>query len=139
MDGIMDKEKDEFDAGTSEKTTGNSNSKNLYYIKIAQGLFMILAVIWLLFSVISLIRFPGLSTWILACLMIGNAGMLLLVGWGLGSRHRRIYYMALIVLLVNIVLTLTDDFGIYDFIILVLYLVLSGILLATRSLYRNVA
>jgi lysylphosphatidylglycerol synthetase-like protein (DUF2156 family) len=70
--------------------------------------------------------------------MIGNAGMLLLAGWGLGSRHRPIYNMALIVLLVNIVLTLADDFGIYDFIILVLYLVLSGILLATRSLYRDV-
>ncbi len=135
----MDKEEEEFDASTSEKSIDSSNSKNLYYVKIAQVLFMILGVIWLLLSVISLIRFPGLSSWILACLMIGNAGMLSLVGWGLGSRHRRIYYMALIVLLVNIVLTLADDFGIYDFIILVLYLVLSGILLATRSLYRDVA
>jgi hypothetical protein len=56
----MDKEEDEFDASTSEKNIVSSNSKNLYYVKIAQGLFMFLGVIWLIFSVITLIRFPGL-------------------------------------------------------------------------------
>jgi glucose-6-phosphate-specific signal transduction histidine kinase len=68
-------------------------------------------------------------------MMIGNAGMLLFVGWRIGRRRRRIYYMALIVLLVNVALTLADDFGPFDFIILVL----AGILLAARSLYRDAA
>jgi len=126
---------DEFDAAATEKNVDPSNSKKLIYVKIAQALFILGAVIWILFSVISLIRFPGASTSIVACLMVANAGMLLLIGWGLGTRQRRIFYMALAVLVVNVALTLTDDFGLYDLLILILYLVMGGILLATRSLY----
>ena len=105
---------DEFDAAATEKNVDPSNSKKLIYVKIAQALFILGAVIWILFSVISLIRFPGASTSIVACLMVANAGMLLLIGWGLGTRQRRIFYMALAVLVVNVALTLTDDFGLYD-------------------------
>lgn len=130
---------DELDAPTTDKGANESNTDKLIYVKIAQALFIIIAIIWIIFSVISIIRFPGSSTSIVACLMVANAGMLLLIGWGLGRRQRRIFHMALVVLLVNVALTLTDDFGLYDLIILVLYLVLAGILLATRSLYRDVS
>lgn len=128
----------ELDAPANEKRAKQSNSEKLIFVKIAQVLFVVGALIWIVFSVISLIRFPGSSTSIVACLMVANAGMLLLIGWGLGTRQKRIYYMALVVLLVNVTLTLTDDFGLYDLLILLLYLVLAGILLATRSQYHDV-
>ena len=128
---------DELDVPPPDKSVDHSDSEKLILVKVAQALFILSAVIWILLIVISLVRFPGVSTSIVACLMAANAGMLLLIGWGLGSRQKRIYYMALAVLLVNVALTLMDDFGLYDLLILSLYLVLAGILLATRSLYQD--
>jgi len=51
---------------------------------------------------------PGssLTQWIIAILMAGNMGIMLLCGWGLGTGRRWFYFLAVVVLAVNIILTL---------------------------------
>jgi lysylphosphatidylglycerol synthetase-like protein (DUF2156 family) len=102
-------------------------------------LFFLNAVIWLLFGVYTLAnmagRYPGqsMTVWIVGILMLGNCAAMLLCGVGLGKHQKRFFYLALVVLAVNIVLTVTDEFGIFDLITLLIDLALLGLLIATRN------
>ena len=106
----------------------------------SQILFFLNAVIWLAFGVITLARMAAssgqaLTMLIVALLMFGNAGAMLLAGWGLGSRRRVFYFLALGVLAINILLTFTDQFGLLDFLTLLIDVCLLGLLLFTRRIY----
>ncbi len=71
--------------------------------------------------------------WMLFAGMACGAGM---VAAGLGLGRRRVwYYFALAVLAVNIVLTVTDQFGAFDLATLLLDLILLGLLVITRAQY----
>ena len=91
-------------------------------IKIAQGLLLVQAMIWLGF---------GLWTWfrpsatpsmmiILALLMIVNTPIFLGMAWGIGKRIRLAFYLALIFLAIHFILTITDQAGIFDLLIFIL-------------------
>ena len=117
--------------------------KTVNSVKIAQSLFLLNAAIWLAFGIASLARMgsrpsaPVITLWIIAVLMFGNVGAMLLSGAGLGKRQKRWYYFALAVLIVNIILTVTDEFGFFDLVTLVIDLVLLGFLIATRQRYSS--
>ena len=104
-------------------------------IKTARALFYLNAVIWLILGITSLIQIepdstvPDVVLWIIALLMFGNAGAMFLSGIGIQRKNRWYYYFAILVLIVNIILTLTDQFGILDLITLVIDLFLFGILI----------
>ena len=92
-------------------------------LKVAQGLFCLNGAIWLLLSVVSVVRLvtrDAVETWmfwvfgIIAVLMVGNASAMILAGWLLARRQKQIYIFALLLLLVNIVLSFTDQFGLLD-------------------------
>jgi hypothetical protein len=108
-------------------------------IRIAQILLYINAVIWLVLGIFTLLRlsqyYPEsiFAVWIITILMVGNAGMMLLCGWGLGTGHRLFYYLALTVLAVNIILTFTDQFGLLDFLTLLIDLTILALLIAGRQ------
>lgn len=110
-------------------------------VKAAQVLFFILGAVWILFGVASLIRLvnnstnPTVTLWVVAILMFGNAGALLVIGWGIGKQKRLFFYLGIIVLAANIFLTVTDEFGIFDLITLIIDLVLLILLFVTRSRY----
>jgi len=90
-------------------------------------LFVLTAGLWLIFAALGLSRFessPG--KWIVAGLMLANAALLLFVGWGVRTGKHGFYYMALAVVGVNVLLTITDQFGLFD----LLYLAAAGALLA---------
>ena len=53
-----------------------------------------------------------------------------------GRRDRRYYIFGLIVLAGNIFLTITDEFGWFDLIVLILYISLFILLLVSRAHYR---
>ena len=72
---------------------------------------------------------------IVGILMVGNAGAMLVSGIGLGKRSRLFYLFALGVLLVNLVLTVTDEFGLLDLLTGVLDLALLGLLITIRDRY----
>lgn len=111
-----------------------------YPIKVAQVLFLLNAVIWLLFGAVSLARITAsesvqsMTTLVVAILMLGNVGAMLVAGIGIGRRKRLLFYFGIVVLVVNIILTITDQFGLFDLITLALDLILLGLLLITREL-----
>jgi hypothetical protein len=104
---------------------------------LVQTGFYLNAAIWLSFGVWSLIRImnqnpeQGTTTWIVALLMFGNVGAMLICGAGIGTGRVVFYYLAIFVLVVNIILTLTDQFGIFDLITLLIDLILLGILITS--------
>ncbi|MCX6029164.1 MAG: hypothetical protein NT169_07650 [Chloroflexi bacterium] len=120
-----------------------SPSQTPYIVRAAQAVFFLNAAIWLQFGVLSLIRMAGgspdraITAGIVAILMFGNVAAMLLCGVGLGKQQKRFYYLAVAVLVVNILLTVTDQFGVLDFITLVIDVGLLALLIATRSRYLS--
>ena len=110
-------------------------------MNVARWGFVILGVIWFLFGVYSMIRITGGSTslsnfgWIIAGLMFVNGAVLIWIGWGLREARRFYFYLALLVLVGNILLTITDEFGIFDLVTLIIAISLLILLLVTRSKY----
>lgn len=100
-------------------------------------LFAVNAVIWIALGISTLVRMEGqgIAAWVLAGLMFGNAGAMLLSGWGLDQEKKGFFYLAVAILAVNIVLSVTDDFGLFDLTVLLIDLVLLALLIATRTRY----
>jgi hypothetical protein len=69
--------------------------------------------------------------------MLVNAAAMLVAGIGIGRQNRLFFYFAVLVLVLNLVLSLSDWFGIYDFIPLLVSGFLLGLLMATRSFYLS--
>ena len=63
--------------------------------------------------------------------MFGNAAVMLWSGVAIGKRQKRFHALALAVLVINIVLTFTDQFGLFDLLTLLIDVALLGILLAS--------
>lgn len=110
-------------------------------VKVAQALFYLNAVIWLVIGGASLIRLINddsnqvMVFLVIAVMMFGNAGAMAFSGWGIGRTRKWWYVVAVLVLVVNIVLTFTDQFGLLDLITLIIDLVLLGLLWTMRSRY----
>jgi hypothetical protein len=110
-------------------------------VKMAQNLFFLNAIIWLVFGSVSLISMENgdsdriFTLLVIAMMMFGNAGAMAFSGWGIGKARKSSYYLAVAVLIVNIILTVTDQFGIFDLITLIIDLVLLGTLCTVRKRY----
>lgn len=108
-------------------------------LQFAQLLFGLNAGIWLLFGIIFLLRQTGNGSaqqtvfFVIALLMFANGGAMLVSARLLAMRRRIFFFFAIALLLVNIILTFTDQFGVFDLLTLLLDLLLLGILLARRS------
>jgi hypothetical protein len=111
-------------------------------VKAAQGLFYLIGGIWILLGVVYLVRSAGgtpsqsIGVWVISFFMLANATVLLLIGVGIGRRQKRFLYLGILVLAANILLTVTDEFGFFDLITLLIDLGLLGLLVATRSRYE---
>jgi hypothetical protein len=110
---------------------------------LARALFFVNTLLWVLLGVVFLLKLGDANSnqivgyLIVALLMFGNAGAMLVCGVVI-VRPRRIYfYLALAVLAVNIVLTFTDQVGLWDIITLLIDLVLVGLLVAMRRTYTD--
>ena len=112
-------------------------------VALAQALFYLNAAIWLAIGGATVVRISSrhpdqaVTAWIITILMLGNVGAMILAGVGLGQRKRGFFYLALVILGVNIFLTFTDQFGLLDLITLVIDLFLFGLLVITRNLYHR--
>lgn len=110
-------------------------------VRLVQVLFVLDAAIWLAFAVATYLRIlPGIPdqgamTGVMAALMLGNAAALAVAGWGLGRQSLIFYFFAVAVLVVNIVLTVTDQMGLWDWLILALEAVMLGLLLGVGKRY----
>ncbi len=93
-------------------------NKQIIALQILLGLK---ALAWTVFSVlihfiINSGEFYGIL--ILSILMLGNAAIFALLAWKIKTRKKLWIYLALFWTLLNLILTFTDEFGIYDFLIL---------------------
>ena len=113
----------------------------LHTVLIAQWLFFINACVWLIFAVNNILRLENISNtpmiilWVVIILMFANAGALFVTGLWLGRQSKWAYFFALAVLLVNILLTFTDQVGFYDIVTVLLDFVTLGFLLYDRKTY----
>jgi hypothetical protein len=120
--------------------------KSVSLTRMTQALFFFNAAIWLILGITSLLRLANssggqpASLWMVAILMFGNVAALLLCGWGIGTTQKGYFYLAFLVLAINILLTVTDQFGVLDLATLVIDVILLGLLVGAwknRSKVEN--
>ena len=70
---------------------------------------------------------------LLALMMLGNALVMLLCAWLIGKRKKVFYLFSLAVLMVNLLLTFTDQFGGLDLVTLLLGVLVCGIMIFRRE------
>jgi hypothetical protein len=80
---------------------------------------------------------PAITLWVITFLMFGNVGAMLVAGLWLGRQSRWAFIFALALLLVNILLTFTDQVGFFDIITALLDLLLLGLLLFNRKSFSS--
>ena len=124
--------------------TASPNDNMAASVRIARWLFVILGLIWLVFGTWSIIRIGDIGgnisitmLVIIAVLMFINAAVLIWISWGIGRGQRWYYYFGLLALAGNIFLTLTDEFGLFDLIVLIIAIALFILLVVTRSNYLH--
>ena len=108
---------------------------------IARFLFFLNTIIWLALAVYSLLRVAASSgrpanhnpvMILIVILMVGNAAAMLAAGFAISRRIPIFYFFALLILAINILLTFTDQFGVLDFITLLIDLILFFLLLTAK-------
>lgn len=129
---------------SSGELTNHSLEKKPSSVRVARWLFVILGLFWLVFGTWSLLRIGDLEgnvsrpmMIIIVVLMFINAAVLIWISWGIGRSQRWYYYFGLLALAGNIFLTLTDEFGLFDLIVLFIAIALFILLIVTRSNYLN--
>ncbi len=112
---------------------------DFFPVKLAKTLFFLNAGIWLLFGTWSLVRLADQTTAgslaPIAVLMFGNAAAMLVCGLGIGRRKRWFYLLAVALLLFNIILSVTDQFGLFDLVTMLLDLLLLALLIINRPAF----
>ena len=108
---------------------------------IIPTLFFLNAALWIVIGTITMIRrgttvaaFPG-AIWALILLIAGNVITLVICGLLLNSQRRLVYALALAVLAMNVILSVTDEIGLFDVLTLVLNLGTLGLLISFRRAF----
>ena len=85
----------------------------------------------------NIIPSESLAGWVIFILMLINAAAMLAVGIALGRRQKIVYYIALMLLIINIILTVSDQFGLVDFISMIIDALLLLLLFVTPQKYSH--
>ena len=105
-------------------------------LKLTRSLFFINAAVWLAFGIASLffraIDRGSLVRWVITALMIANAAVMFWFGVMIVSRRNWVFFLGILYMALNVVLSITDQFGWIDAIILLLNLCVLGMLFVTR-------
>jgi hypothetical protein len=110
---------------------------------ITKALFFLIGGIWVVFGIVGLIRAgdgafeSSNAAWIIASLMFANACVLIWIGWRLKEGAKRTYMLGIAVLATNILLTLTDEFGFFDLVTLLIDITLVLLLIVDHSTYTS--
>jgi hypothetical protein len=104
-------------------------------------LFLLHALIWVLLGVVSVARMAGqgsaTSVVVVAVLMFVYAAVALWLAWGMWKRRPLLYYLALAALVVNAIMSLTDQVGLWDVLVLFVDVVTLVLLLAARGWFTR--
>jgi hypothetical protein len=106
-------------------------------LKLTRYMFFLNAAVWLAFGVSSLLfrALDGgsLARWVITAMMIANAIVMIWLGVMIVSGRKWVFFLAILYMVLNVVLSITDQFGWIDAIILILNLVVLGMLFVTRQ------
>jgi lysylphosphatidylglycerol synthetase-like protein (DUF2156 family) len=110
-------------------------------VRLARYLFFVATFALLIFSVGTLLRInqnPDRMVMYLvyAILFLGNAVLMLICGLFV-AKQKRVYWFAVVLLSLNIVLSITDQFGLVDFLYLWFNLIILGILIFARKSFLS--
>jgi hypothetical protein len=113
------------------------NDRTKTMLNLTRYTFFLNAAVWLAFGVASLLT-RALSDgsplhWVITVLMIANAMVMLWFGVKIVSGGKRIFFLGILYVALNVVLSITDQFGWIDALILLLNLCLLGLLFITRQ------
>jgi hypothetical protein len=104
-------------------------------IQLGKWLFRLNAAVWLTFGIWSVVQIGNggvgspATLWVVAILMLGNVVAFLWCSWAIQKQPSWYRLTIIAILAVNIILTFTDQFGIFDFLTLLLDLILLAIML----------
>ncbi len=113
-------------------------SKASISVRVAQALLPVNSGIWIIFGLVSLVRIPGSATispitaWIIALLIVANAALMLGIAWGLEKNQKLFNPLGIAFISINLLLTITDDFGLFDLLALCIDLALLIALIVAR-------
>ena len=107
-------------------------------LRVTQLLLLTNALLWTGLGVASRIdpAAGGVSEalgWVISGLMFINALGFLGVAWGVGRGSRLLFWLGLVQVTVNLVLSVTDQIGLLDLVVLLLNAVLVGLMFARRK------
>jgi hypothetical protein len=112
----------------------NNQASNM--LNLTRILFFLNAAVWLIFGALSIFRFAddgSLMRLIYAVLMIANAIVMAWFGVMIVSGRNWVFFLGILYMAINVVLSITDQFGWIDALILLLNLVILGLLFVTRQ------
>lgn len=105
-------------------------------LNLLRTLFFVNAAVWGVFGILSLLRaVDGGSSlrWMFSILMFANAVVMGWFGVMIVTGRNWIFFLAILYMAVNVVLSITDQFGWVDALILLLNLVILGLLFVARQ------
>ena len=117
-------------------TTPVHHHDNRY--RLARALLLLNALTWLGLGIAHLLRSTG-PNWVLALLLFANAAAFFSAAYLLQPKRSWAFYFTQIILLANILLSVTDQFGWIDALTMMLHLIIFGLLFFTRHLYTQSA
>ena len=109
-------------------------------VVIARYLLFVTTAVLVIFAIGTFIRLPQRSEWMLvysvyAILMLGDAAAMLVSGLYLNKERKVVYWFAVVIVSLNIVLTIFDQFGLIDFLFSLLnFITLIFLLIARRNI-----
>lgn len=114
---------------------GTNSKDTSLMLKYSQAMLFLNALVWLVFSVLGIVRFAaGANNWrlVLSGLMLANAVVMFWLGLKIVSARAWIFTFAILYIALNAVLSITDQFGWFDLGILLLNLIILGSLFVAR-------
>lgn len=125
-----------------DNTEGTNKIKTPITMRVLQVLLVVNAAIWFVFGVLALLGgttnpdqvgiMRGLSLF-----MFGDAVVLFFILRGTIKKQNWTYTGGLIVLVINIVLSVTDEFGIADFVVIFASLAALIMLMTNKSIFDS--
>ena len=105
-------------------------------LTLTQRMLFLNAAVWVIFGGLGVLRAIETDSslrWILSALMVANAIVMLWFGVMIVTGQNWVFFLAILYLALNVVLSITDQFGWIDALILLLNLIVLGLLFVSRQ------
>ena len=109
-------------------------------LKLTRKLLFVNAGVWLIFGVLGFSRAmteTGNLRFMLSVLMVANAIVMAALGVLISGGGRWVLWGAILYMVLNVVLSITDQFGWVDALILLLNLIILGLLFVVQQRFRQ--